>query len=393
MKIQAKMITVVVPAAVDGVPGEYITKQETDFLAAGSFYMDSIDGASTIDIELHGGDRVGLHPKVVAGTTYGMENHHNASIAFDYIVFKNPATVKVTVSIRVLLFGMYYVPGTGGGGIATHVSIDGTPKVEVIKAPPVTIDIPKDLEVVIKDGTKVGLSEGATVEVSKMPKVDVTFPSTLPVTGTVGLSPGATVEVTKAPPVTVNIPKDLEVIIKDGTKVGLSDGTTVEVSKMPKVDVTFPATLPVTGTVKISDAVDIAGVVDIGGFSEDASIAIKGTVQTTIDTSKKPLDVAFDGSAIKVVPAPPPGLCAGGVPTVGKTIAKIVSARPKRSSIIIQAHHNNSGNIYLRDSATEHVICALIAPGASWSAEYTGELWANADNDNSKTQIMELYNA
>lgn len=404
MSTPAQLIIAKVPEGTADNPGIYDSQKDPKVEITGSYssiFIESIDGADNIDLELY--ESGVLHSNledIKENATYGMSNPDKLPGTFNRIVMKNSTNAVVTVEIRINNYGMFYYSnsGGGGGGVATHVKIDGTAQVEVTKAPPVTINIPKDLEVVIKNGTKVGLSDGTSVEVSKMPKIDVAFPTSMPVTGTVAVS--------TMPKVDVTFPSSMPVT------------GTVEVSKMPKVDVAFPSTMPVTGTVavstmpkvdvtfptsmkteitnsptvKIDGAVDIAGIVGISGFADDASIGIKGAVQATIDTSKKPLDVAFDGSAIKVVPAPPPGLCAGGNPSVSKTIAKLVSARNKRIKLSIQSNYNNSGNIYIRDTSTAHAICAIIPPGASWSDDYSGELWANADSDSCSVQLMELYN-
>lgn len=420
----AQLLIAKVPAGTADNPGIYDSKKDPKVKITGlysSIFIESIDGADNIDIELYEGGVIHSNlENIKASATYGMSNPDKLHGTFNRIVMKNSTNAVVTVEIRINNYGMFYYSnsGGGGGGVATHVKIDGTAQVEVTKAPPVTINIPKDLEVIIKDGTKVGLSDGASVEVSKMPKVDVAFPTSMPVTGTV--------EVSKMPKVDVTFPSTMPVTgTVDVGKMPKVDVTfpstmpvtgTVDVGKMPKVDVTFPSTMPVTGTVdvgkmpkvditfptsmkteitnsptvKIDGAVDIAGIVGISGFADDAAIGIKGDV--IIDTSKKPLDVAFDGSAIKVVPAPPPGLCAGGNPGVSKTIAKLVSARAKRIKLSIQSNYNNSGNVYIRDTSTAHAICAIIPAGASWSDDYSGELWANADSDDCSVQLMELYN-
>ncbi|GFO72870.1 hypothetical protein BJAS_P3406 [Bathymodiolus japonicus methanotrophic gill symbiont] len=317
----------VVPAKTGDSPGIYDSIDSEKIPShVSSFFIDSISGADTIDMQImRAGVVAGDIPSLNALDSFGSELW-NRNGGFDRFIFSNNAATEVTVKIRLNRRGTFRKIATGGGGgVATHVSIDGVANIAG--------------DVGIKDGAKV--------------KVDgIVFPDSMAVSGDVGLKDGAKVKVDG-----IVFPDSMAV----SGDVGLKDGAKVKVD-----GIVFPTSMAVSGDV---------------GLKDGAKVTISGTPAVTLASG-----------TITVNPVASPSLCAGGRPIVNKAMAKLISARPKRHSVLIQADASNTNDLWICDASAEHVLCAIIQPGCSFGLDYSGELWAQAATDGQKCYITDLYN-
>lgn len=322
----SKTVTVVVPAGTDDKPGFYDSNNEHQLPThVSSFVIESITGSSTIDLQLVKDLRiVADFPNRKAGQGFGSQQY-DRNFGFDRFLLYNHAKVEVTVELIILRVGTFTLDSEGGGGVASHVSIDGKPNVA------------------IPDGVKV---------------TGVTFPDKMTVQGAVTVPDG--VKVTG-----VDFPDKMTVqgavTVPDGVKV---------------TGVNFPDKMKIDGVVGLSSGSIINTV-----FMDDAEVAIKGTPS-----------VKLDSGTIKVDPVPSPTNCAGARPIVNKAMAKIVSSRPNRVTVLIQADINNTSDLWLCDASDKHVLCGIVYPGSSAEFSFSGELWAQSANDGQKCYIAELYN-
>ena len=371
------LYTFVVPAKSADNPGVYDSVDSIKIPShISSFFVHSISGSDTIDMQiLRSGVVAGDIPNLNALDSFGSELW-NRNGGFDRFIFSNNAATEVTIKIRLNRRGTFRKIATGGGGgVATHVSIDGVANIAG--------------DVGIKDGAKV--------------KVDgVVFPDTMAVSGDVGLKDGAKVKVDGVVfPDTMAVSGDVG--LKDGTKVtvdgvvfpttmavsgdvGLKDGTKVKVD-----GVVFPDTMAVSGDVGLKDGtkVTVDGVVFPTTMAVSGDVGLKDGTKVTISGTPA---VTLASGTITVNPVPSPSLCAGGRPIVNKAMAELISARPKRHSVLIQADASNTNDLWICDASAQHVLCAIIQPGCSFGLDYSGELWAQAATDGQKCYITDLYN-
>ncbi len=367
----SKTVTVVVPVGTDNKPGLYDSNDDHQLPThVSSFVIESITGGTTIDLQLVKDLRiVADFPSRKAGQSFGSQEF-DRNFGFDRFLLYNHTDKEVTVELIILRVGTFSL-APEGGGVASHVSIDGTPNVAVPSGVKVTgVEFPDKMTVqgavTVPDGVKV---------------TGVQFPDKMTVQGAVTVPDGVKVTGVQFPD---KMTVQGAVTVPDGVKV---------------TGVQFPDKMTVQGAVTVPDGVKVTGVdfpnkMDVQGvvslmpgtmintvFMADAAVAIKGTPE-----------VKLASGTIKVDPVPSPSLCAGGRPTVNKAMAKLISAREKRVSVLIQADISNTNDLWICDASSDHVLCAIIQPGCSFGLDFSGELWAQSANDGQKAYITDLYN-
>lgn len=344
----SKTVTVVVPAGTDNKPGLYDSNDDHQLPThVSSFVIESITGGSTIDLQLVKDLRiVADFPKRRAGQSFGSQEF-DRNFGFDRFLLYNHTDAEITVELIMLRVGTFSL-ASEGGGLASHVSIDGTPNVAVPGGIKVTgVEFPDKMTVqgavTVPDGVKV---------------TGVQFPDKMTVQGAVTVPDGVKVTGVEFPD---KMTVQGAVTVPDGVKV---------------TGVDFPDKMNIQGVVGLSSGTMVNAV-----FMSDATVAIKGTPE-----------VKLASGTIKVDPVPSPSLCAGGRPIVNKAMAKLISAREKRVSVLIQADISNTNDLWICDASSAHVLCAIIQPGCSFGLDFSGELWAQSAEDGQKAYITDLYN-
>ncbi|GFO72943.1 hypothetical protein BJAS_P3480 [Bathymodiolus japonicus methanotrophic gill symbiont] len=264
-----------------------------------SFFISSISGTDTtsIDMDLYHTTGGALttpsvyadFPKLFAGDSF--INNDEGRYEQNGFVMYNSSSSEVIVEIMIMTKGTFRRPGSGGGGVAKHVSIDGTANVKgnvgITGKPAISIPDP--------------------VTVTGKVSIDGDMPSKVKIDGAVALAPDTAVTI-KSP---------------------------VTVTGKVSIDGTLPSKVTVDGAVAL--APDTAVTIK-------TPVTVTGNVATTITgkptvTIPDVVNVKMSSGSINVDPVPVATNLQPTTVVVGTTIIKLIGARPKRASMSIQSDH------------------------------------------------------
>ncbi|GFO73264.1 hypothetical protein BJAS_P3976 [Bathymodiolus japonicus methanotrophic gill symbiont] len=307
-------------------------KENIQFSVCDSIFVESITGVSEVDIQLLYGDK--LHADLPGMT----EGCGNASLAtnqldtYNRVRIENNGAVDAIVKLRINYFGWFYKTGSGGGGVASHVKIDGKPQVSI--PDPVTVQ------------GKVSL--------------DGKFPSTVKLEGAVALAPD--------------------------TKVSIKDTVTVE-GKV-SIDGTLPSKVTVDGAVALAPdtAVAINKPVTVTG---NVATTLTGKPAISIPDT---VNVKLASGTINVDPVPATKTYKSKTLVLPTSPIQILKADDKRANCSVQAAFSNNDVVFVLASAKPDEKVGALSFKDTYNDNYAGDLWAMGRGDGQAVYITESFN-